>query len=73
MYICMYVYVFVFLQRLDPAEQMQHIGHLRKAIQYAAQDAREGKLPGFCIVGKVYIAILLLFIFYSLYLLISTI
>ena len=41
------------LQRLDPAEQMQHIGHLRQAIQYAAQDTQEGKIPGFCILGKV--------------------
>ena len=40
-------------QRLDPAEQLQHIGNLRKAIQYAAQDVHGGKMPGFCIVGKV--------------------
>jgi len=40
------------LKRLDPAEQLQHIGNLRKAIQYAAQDVHGGKMPGFCIVGK---------------------
>ena len=46
------VNLFLF-QRLDPAEQLQHIGNLRKAIQYAAQDVHGGKMPGFCIVGKV--------------------
>ena len=44
---------------------MQHIGNLRKAIQYAAEDAREGVIPGFCIVGKVNEHLCFVFIYHT--------
>ena len=40
-------------QRLDPSEQLQHIGHLRQAVKYVAEEVEGEDLPGFCLPKKV--------------------
>ena len=39
-------------QTLSSADQMSHIGHLRQAVKFVADDAADGLLPGFCLGPK---------------------
>ncbi len=60
----------LYFQRLNPADQIQHIPHVRRAIKYISEDLQDNDdLPGFCLPKKVSEEIVHVFQLYSISLL----